>query len=343
MKHRLKLAGIAALAAAMPAFAQVKLNDVVSVTGWATGSYQYTSPSPGASFDSFNLDAAYLEAIITPTKTMTANVSLYYRPTDEGGVNPSGGELTLLDANVAWAGPNGITITGGKFVSYLGYESFYLNQDNMITLANQQFLAPIPGYHEGVKIDYSPDKTMTMGAALLDSLYPKPGYNGTEGDGELKHNGGAEGYFTYTGINNFVFWAGIGYDSKGNYEVHDVYVYDVWATYQILKNLSVAAEEIYKDGGDVVNTWYDAAGVTEDRGSNWLGYVNYNFTDKIGAWGCVSGEDVTDGPSYVKYSVSPFYTVNNYLTLKAQYSYTKYRNYTWNDANFLGVQAVLHF
>jgi hypothetical protein len=349
MKIRSTIAGIAAFAAALPAFAQVKLNDAVTVTGWATGSYQYTAPSPGTSFDSFNLDAGELEAIITPTKNTTATVSLYYRPSSEGGVTPSGGELTLLDANIAYTNTSGVTITAGKFLSYLGYESFYFDQDNMISLANQQFLAPIPGYHEGVKLDYSPTKTDTFGFALVDSLNSKPGYAATEGDGELKHNAGGEAYFTDTSIANLTLWFGVGYDTKGNFEPHSDTVLDFWASYTVNKMSSFAVEEIYKDGGDFITG--------TGSGSNWLLYYNFTANDKWNCWFCFSGEDVSsstasdgeggfvtiDGPKYVKYSISPTYTVNANLQLRAQYSYTKYNDYVLNDANFIGAEAIFKF
>ena len=337
MKIRSTIAGLAAIAAALPAFAQVKINDALTVTGWATGSYQYTSPSPGTSFDSFNLDAGYLDAIITPTKNTTANISLYYRPSGEGGVSPSGAELTVLDANVAYTNTAGVTITAGKFLSYLGYESFYFDADNMITLANQQFLAPIPGYHEGVKVDYSPTKTDTLGFAIVDSLQSKPGYAATEGDGEFKHNAGGEAYFTDTSINNLTLWFGAGYDTKGNFETHADTVLDVWASYTVDKTSSFAVEEIYKDGGD-----FSAPGGT-GKGSNWLLYYDFTSNSAWNAWFCVSGEDVHQGPSYVKYSISPTYTVNANLSLRAQYSYTSYSKYGWNSANFLGAEAIFKF
>ncbi len=80
MTIRSKLAAAASLIAIVPAFAQVKINDTLSVTGWAVGSYQYTQPSPGTGSDSANLDAALLWAIITPAKKTTATVSVYFGP-----------------------------------------------------------------------------------------------------------------------------------------------------------------------------------------------------------------------------------------------------------------------
>lgn len=341
MKRLLPLAVAAAVLGTVSGHAQIKVSDSLSVTGWTVGSYQYTQPKPGASFDSMNLDAALLSAIVTPTKGVTGTFSLYYRPSAEGGVSPGGSEATLLDAYVSYDAGNGVTLTAGKFLSNLGYESFYQINDNMITLANQQLLAPIPGYHEGVKLDYAPDKTSTMGVVVADSLYQKPGYNATEGDGELKHTAGFEAYYTYSGIDNLVVWAGVGYETKVKPGVDTsgvmvaggsaVTVGDLWATYQITKTSSVAVEEIYKDGG------------VGNKGSNWLAYYQYNFTDKLSSWFGVSGEDVTGGARYIKYSVSPTYALTANLSARAQYSYTKYNDFATKSANFFGAEVLFKF
>jgi hypothetical protein len=369
----MKLAVFAAFAAALPAFAQIKINDSISVTGWTVGSYQYTSTKgvgatatnaavANTSNDSFNVDAALLGATITPTKNVTGTFSFYYRPTAEGGINGTS-EVTLLDAYVAYDCGNGLVVTAGKFLSYLGYESYYFISDNMITLANQQFLAPIPGYHDGVKADYTIDKTLLVGGSLSDSEYSNNAA-ATEGDGHLEHNFGAEIYGQYTGVENLTLWAGAGYDSKGGPDnpfgvaptlSHSVYVLDIWATYQIDKQLSVAAEEIYKDGGKAPAA-PAFGGLPTDKGSNWLFYANYSFTDKLSAWACFSGEDVNSatfgtgkaavsvsGPRYWKASISPAYALTANLTVKAQFSYTDYSDFTAKSATFFGVQVGFKF
>jgi hypothetical protein len=244
---------------------------------------------------------------------------------------------------VAYDAGGGVTLTAGKFLSYLGYESFYLNQDNMITLANQQILAPIPGYHEGVKLDYSPDKTDTLGFAIVDSLNSKPGYAGTEGYGEFRHNAGGEAYYTNTAVNNLTLWFGAGYDTKGNYQPHSDTVLDVWASYTINKNSSLAVEEIYKDGGD-----FDLPTGGTGKGSNWLVYFNINGNANETNWFCISGEDVSSGEGkYVKYSFAPQYKFNANLSVKAQYSYTDYSDTAYlglpNSSNFVGVEMVFGF
>ena len=283
---------------------------------------------------------------------MTGTVSLYYRPSAEGGVSPSGSEATLLDAYVSYDAGGGVTLTAGKFLSYLGYESFYLDSDNMITLANQQLLAPIPGYHEGVKLDYAPTKTDTLGFAITDSEYNKPGYAATEGDGGLKHQAGFEAYYQNTAITNLTIWLGGGYETptKPGYDTggvteefahngvtviqnaHSVAIGDIWASYVVDKNNdTVAAEEIYKDGGYL------------NKGSDWLLYYQQNFTSKISSWFCFSGEDVSGGASYTKYSIAPNYAYNPSLSLRLQYSYTDYSSFALKKANYFGGEVIVKF
>ncbi|MGH7996391.1 MAG: outer membrane beta-barrel protein [Opitutaceae bacterium] len=351
MKFRHSLGLLAALAARSPAFAQMKLNDTVTITGWATASYQQWSYSGAGTADSGNLDAALFGAVITPPKTpVTATLSAYYRPSSEGGVNPEGGELTLLDAYIAYAPSGAVTITVGKFLSYLGYESFYFDLDNMVSLANQQFLAPIPGYHEGIKLDYQPDKTDATGVAVVDSLYQKPGYAATEGDGEFKHDAGFEAYYQNTAVTNLTVWAGIGYQTPVKPGVdtsevadpsgHSSTVLDLWVSYNMDANHdTLAAEEIYKDGG------------VGNQGSNWLVYFQYNMGVKAYTWFSVSGEDVTDGISYTKYSLAPTYNITPNLAVRAQYSYTSYDrldstyNFGWTSplSNYFGVEMIAKF
>src|SRR4051794_8267652 len=196
-KRVTSLGGLSAtlLALAATASAEVKLNDNFSVSGYIEGSYQYSKPKPGTSSDSFNIDSSQL--LFTGTfKPVTAVMSFFYVPNATK-------ETTVLDAYATYDAGNGVTVTGGKFLSYLGYESFFTVNNPEISFANGDFLGPIPGYHDGVKVDYS-DKEWGSGIALVDSVYSGPYY--LKGDGELKHNAGFEGYVAYKGIENLTIW-----------------------------------------------------------------------------------------------------------------------------------------
>ena len=311
---------LALLALAATASAEVKLNDNFSVSGYVEGSYQYTSPKPGSASDTFNIDSSQL-LFTAAFKPVTGVVSLFYVPN-------AASETTVLDAYVTYDAGGGFSVTGGKFLSYLGYESFFTVNNPEISFANGDFLAPIPGYHDGIRLDYS-DKEWGAGVALVDSVY-SPSY--LKGDHELKGNAGFEGYVAYKGTTDLTLWAGVAYDSKGSFQPHAVTTFDFWGQYQIDKKTAFAAEFAHKDGG---------AGA---KGYNWLGLLTYAVTDKVSTAFRLSGEKLTDGgPSFVKYTIAPGVAVTDKLTVRGELSYYDYDNAALTKATFVGVQAYFKF
>jgi hypothetical protein len=331
MKKLLSQASAAALFTAVSAHADVKLNDNLTVSGYAAGAYTTFSPQPGTSSDSvFDAskappgagDANAVDLTFTANyKPVTAVISLFDFPGTALGVN-------ILDAYVTYDAGGGVTVTGGKFLSYLGYESFYPTLMSQISYANGDFLGAIPGYHSGLKLDYTAGNT-GAGFAVLDSVYSPYGYN--RGDGELKHNAGFEGYLTQK-VGDVTLWAGFAYDTKGNFEVHSVLTLDFWLSYQLNKATSFAAEYQNKDGG------------LGAKGYNWLAFLGYNFADKVSSAFRISGEKMSDGgPGFTKYTVCPAYALTDHFTVRAELSYYDYKDYTANHATFFGVQALFKF
>ena len=336
MKHLLPAVGLA-LVASLPVLADVKINDNLTVSGYVAGAYTSFSPSPGVSSDSlFDAakappgagDANAIDLTFTATfKPVTAVVSLFEFPSSAG--NAVG--LNVLDAYVVYDAGDGLTITGGKFLSYLGYESFYPTLMSQISYANGDFLGAIPAYHTGVKFDYTSGNT-GLGMALLDSIYSPYGYN--RGDGEFRHNAGFEAYLQQK-VGDLTLWGGVAYDTKGQAalnQLNKVITLDFWTSYQINKATAVAAEYQHKDGG------------LGAKGHNWLGFFSYNFTDKFSTVLRVSGEKMdSGGPGFTKYTVGPAYAVTDHLTVRAEYSYYDYTNYSSKKAHFFGVQGIFKF
>src|SRR5947209_9090877 len=52
MNTRHTFAATLALAASLPAFADIKVNDHLTISGYAVGSYEYIKPDPGTATDS---------------------------------------------------------------------------------------------------------------------------------------------------------------------------------------------------------------------------------------------------------------------------------------------------
>ncbi len=316
MQNRVIKLGVAAaaLALANSASAEVKINDSLATSGYAAGSYRMFDASPGESTDRFDVDA--VKSLFTYSSApVTGVVSLYYVPDD----------INLLDAYASYNAGGGFTLTGGKFLSYLGYEAFDLAAMDQLTYANGDFLGVIPGYHSGLKLDYS-DDTLGYGLAVVDSVYSKAG--GFKGDGELKRNGGFEGYVTYKGIKDLTLWTGFAYDTEGNYNPHSIFVWNLWASYAVSSQLRVAGEVALKDGGE------------GDKGYNWLAFANYSFSDKFSTAFRLSGEDIKDGASFTKYTLAPSYAVTPNLVVRAEYSFQDYKDFSADSANFIGVQTL---
>jgi len=325
IKQSLRLAGWATslLTLAATASADVKLNDNFSVGGYTVGSYQYTKWDGSPATDRFDLDA--VKTLFTASfKPVTGVVSLFYP-----GV--AGNEVTVLDAYVTYDLGGGFSITGGKFLSYLGYEAFDPVNMTQITYGAPTVGAmfSVPAYHSGVRLDYS-DAANTFGIALLDSVYSP--YSIFKGDGELIHNGGVEAYYKYTGTKDLVVWAGVAYDTKGGFQPHNVTTLDLWVQYNVTKEVFVAGEIANTDGG------------VGKKGSSWLAEVGYAPSSPVSWVFRLSGDEPDSSVAakkYTQYTICPTYKLTDNLSVRAEYSYYDYKN--GGKKSFFGVQALFKF
>ncbi len=339
MNMRLKTAGLVALAATLPAFADIKINDSLTLSGYVAGAYEYqkvkTLPATDSLFDGTkdtpSADAALL-AFTGNFKPVTGVLSLYYVP------NLPKNELSVLDAYVTYDVGSGFSVTGGKFLSYLGYEAFHTASMTQITygLVTIGTLGAIPTYHSGVRLDYG-DKDVSYGFALVDSVFSPNGF--AKGDGELKHNAGFEAFFKYTAMADLTLWAGAAYDTKGGFQTNSVTVLDFWAEYKLTKEATVAAEFSTKDGGEFA------------KGHTWLAYLNYAFDPKFSTVFRISGESLsgktkTVGNNAIQYTVCPGVKLTDNLTVRTEITYYDYKDNVYRkglDKTLYGVQAVFKF
>jgi hypothetical protein len=240
-------------------------------------------------------------------------------------------DVTVLDAYATVDIGGGASVTAGKFLSYMGYEAFDIPNMTQISYANGDFLAPIPGYHSGVRLDFG-DKDNAAGVALVDSVYSGPNY--LKGDGELKHNAGIEAFYSYKGIKDVTLWFGIAHDTKGNvvHKNEAITIYNFWLSYALSKEASIGAEYVAKDGGP------------GDKGYNWLLFYGYTFDAKWSSAFRVSGEKLSSGgPGFTKFTVCPSLKVNDNFFVRAELSYQDYSKFATKSATFFGLQSVFKF
>ena len=309
------------LALAVTTYADVKVNDVFSVNGYAVGSFSNTSVDGGEDIDTYfenkggpavpNADAVKL-GVLAAKGSFSAYGSLLYIP---GAANEAG----LLDAYATWDTGTGLKLTGGKFLSYLGYEAF--DPINMAQLTYGSTIYAIPAYHTGFKLDYS-SKTFSLGLAVVDSIFSGPrGFY--EGDREYDDDIGIEAIATYTGIDKLTVFVGIASeDTEGADD--SLFIFDIWASYALSDKVTIAGE-------------FDTQ---SDTMSAWLAFLNYKFSDNFSTAFRLSGVEWEGGGSDTKYTFAPTYTVNSNLSFRAEYSFG---DSDVADYNYIGGQIVFKF
>ena len=304
MKTHTKLA-VAFLAAASSIAAQAADAPAPAVTfdGYAAATADYTSTT-GSSTSTMGLTAAKFGAT-GKFGNVTGYASLYY----------GGSKTDLLDAYFTVDVGGGLTVTAGKFLSYMGYEAFDVPNMAQVSYAYTQF-NPVPAYHSGVKIDYS---TATYGAgfALVDSLYGADAY---KGDGDLKKPG-LEAYYTYKGIKDTTIWFGVADDVATK-----TVFYDLWASYALSKTDSIGAEVIK----------------VESVGTEWLLAYTKGLNAKWSLTSRISEDLPTGGSSNMKYTLSPSYSVNDHFIVRAEVSYISSHGAT-PSSTYLAAQSIFKF
>ncbi|ACB77503.1 outer membrane beta-barrel protein [Opitutus terrae] len=309
------------LAAVVAAQADVKVNEHFSVNGYAIGAATNTDVDGGDNIDTYfeskgspavvNADAIKL-GLLGSAGQFSAYGSVLYLP---GAANEAG----LLDAYATYDTGAGLKITGGKFLSYLGYEAF--DPVNMAQLTYGSTIFAIPAYHTGAKLDYT-GAGFSAGLAVVDSVFSGPrGF--FEGDREYSDDIGWEAMVTYTGIDKLTVFAGVALEDTDG-AADDLFIFDLWASYALTDKVTIAAE--YDTQNDVMD--------------GWLAFLSYKFNDQFSTAFRVSGVEWDGGGSDTKYTIAPTYTINANLALRAEVSVGEGDT---GDYTFYGVQAVFKF
>lgn len=314
MKSRLTLAAGLCAALASSAQAEVAINENLALDGYVILAGTVTDPDGGPSTETLadsgasNLDAARI-ALLANYGDLSGKVSLFYVP------GRAGTEAGVLDAYATYSA-GAVSITGGKFLSYLGYEAF--EPVNMAQLT-YGFASGIPGFATGAKIDYA-GESFSLGLSIQDSLDMEPG-TFFQGDGDFGDGLGYTAAASFTGIEKLTVFVGVGYDDD-EFSVND-YVFNIWASYDVSDTITVAGEMSYEDNAS----------------TSYIGLLKYTFSENVSSIFRWSAQETdATGEWATKLTVAPTYVINENFSVRAEVTYDDQPKTT-----FYGAQGIFKF
>lgn len=320
MKSRIQLAGtVAALATASALQAEVKINDNLALDGYAIGSGVVTEGTPAKNGPEFVKSAFFYDsALVGVTGTyndFTGRVSLFNVVSSANGVASDAG---LLDAYVTYKTGN-VAVTGGQYLSYLGFESFHSVNNAFISFSQATYRSP---FATGAKVDYSGEGFST-GFSVRDSQINNTG-SFFNGDGEFSDDIGYEAYVMLTSVENLTVFAGAGYEDVDGGT--SAYTFDLWASYKINDKLSLAAE--YATVEDVTDF-------------SWLTQLSYAVSKEVSVAGRLTGSDGLTGNDAFGYGVASTYTLSPNFAVKGEATLTD--NSGASDVFSYALQGIFKF
>ena len=298
-----KLTGLTASLAALvsTASAEVKINDNLSLDGYAIGSYAVTEGTAADNTTFLDSGSRLFDSVKVALNgtygDFTGKASMLVQSVNNTS-NEQGG---LLDAYVTYTAGS-FAITGGKFNSWLGYESFDSPNNAFISYGLSGYVA---NYATGAKVEYLAD-TFAVGVSARDSLDTGAGFY--QGDGEFSDDLGYEAYVSYSGIEKLTLWAGLGIDDTDS-AAGDIETYNVWASYAFTEKFSLAAEY---------------ASVDNAFDYSWLLQGTYGVSDTVSVSGRVTAQETAAGAEAFGYGVASTYTITENFAIKGEITKTDF-------------------
>ena len=304
---KLSLAGLFFATSALQG--QIKINDNISITGFldmsatetdsemSRDSSQNAAVRNAASADgsAFNLDQAEIDFILNFDE-VSGQIDLNYL----GG---NDGEFDLEQAFIRYDLGDGSDVEAGKFLSYMGFETFEPTGLYQYSYA-YDIRNAIPGHHNGVRYNYN-DDFLSLGLGLLDSVY--------DPDGSIQDSGhGIEAKIAITPLEGWTIFLGFAKDSMEG-AAQDKDLINFWTSYET-GNVTWALE--FND--------YDLGPM--DVGSQFLVMANLGLTETAGLTFRISedDQDFKGGDTATKFTVSPNFSINDNLGLIFELSQTDY-------------------
>lgn len=317
-----KLTGLTASAVALAsiAHAEVKIDDYLSLDGYVTGSatvVEGTSAKDKQLIGGGRVWDSALFALNGKYENFTSRVSLLALDSTDNGLEADAG---LLDAYVTYK-QDKLAVTAGKYLGWLGYESFHSVNNAFATFSQVYYATP---YSTGAKVEYL-GETVSTGISVRDSQIATPTPTKFfRGDGEFSDDLGYEAYVLYTGIKGLTLFGGAGYeDVEGG---DQAYTYDFWASYAISDKLSIAAE---------------LASIEDVTNYSWLIQPTYVVTSELSVSARITGVDGDSTSDAIAYGLASTYTLTKNFSVKGEITQTDFKGSP--DVFGYGLQGIFKF
>jgi hypothetical protein len=326
IKHLSQISGVAAFAViASTASAEVKINDYLALEGYATGAAVVTEPSAGKSavlLDSGRIYDSTVIALNGKYEAFTSKVSLLGMNSSK---NSTTADMGLLDAYVTYT-TGAISVTGGQFNGWLGYESFDTIVNPFIDFGAAGY-GYIANRGTGAKIEYAV-KDYSTGVSVRDSINAGDKFMG--GDGDFSDDLGYEAYFTYKGIDKLTLFVGAGYqDTEGAAKA--VTTYSSWAAYALSEKVTLV--------GEYAST-FNSGSAAGDVSCSYTALATYAFTSEFALSARVGVND-SKADNYLGYGLAPVYTLTKNFSIKGDIS--KKDNQIGTDSFTYALQGIFKF
>ena len=287
-------------------FGTISITDNLGVRGFVQGSYE-KSDVAGADNEKLDMNWADVDFLFSSEK-VGAEVHL----------RSSGDTVNLEQAFLTYDLGGGLNVTGGKYLSLLGYEGdepYKLYQRSMAYVIGNDNKIPFAAYHQGVKAAFS-SGDLSGAISVVDSVY--------NSDGDAA-DVGFEAQIKYTGLGDFTIAIGTAQENDTTAGVDDYY--NFWVEYGGIDSLILGAE-------------YNSYEIGGADGDSWMLMGNYSVNEKLGVTLRLS--EVEEGTTYEadKFTISPSYSFSDSLLGRLEYSTGEVGA---DDVDYFSIEALFTF
>ena len=271
----------------VPASAEIKLNDNLSVSGFldmSTVTTMGAETETHLSFDQFEMDFHLNYG------SVTGQIDIDSTDSDQG--------LKLEQGFITFTTPPGVSIIVGRILSSLGFEA---EEPTLLYQYSYSEGNPHPGYQNGVAINVQPMKAAGLYAAFVSSVW--------DVDETDAGTPGIEVQLALTPIDQITAKVGYALDAMDDYTQTEL---NAWLSFA-QGPLTLAGEV------DLLGNW----GEEGNSGMHFLGMANVSLADIISAPVGVtlrfSGITTDNEDTSTEFTFSPSYTVTDNWLLLAEF------------------------